>query len=184
MSAPNPVTGGQLAYPKLRTPLARVFGSFWQGWVLRGYNEVAILLPVINQFTPGATNTPAWDPVRRQVTAFTDGSFGVGWQAIDPDTGAARMGYLAPQQILVGINDTATSSQLKDYGVVNYEGPVVIYQPPIALKKFDVLVRPDGSRCVVGDHLAPAQVWGETILWTAALEARKPNDIVYSIPLA
>jgi|GEM_PF-3739591 len=178
----SPVLGGQLQYPKLAHPLARVFGAFWMGWVLRGYNEQCLQLPAINQFTPGATHTPSWDPIRKQVTGLSDGSFGVGWQAPDPATSLTRLGYMAPQTLLCGINDKPTSSELKDYGAINYEGPVLIYQPPYSLKKFDVIIRPDGSRCVVADHLAPAQVWGETIVWTVALEARKPGDIIYSIP--
>lgn len=162
--------------------LATVFGAFWGGWVLRGYQQQVYWLQHIAPYSAGATPTSAWDADRAQVTSFTDGSFGIGWQITDSQ-GVLRKGYLGPQIVTVGIDDMPTTQQLQDYGVISYEGPVVIYQPPIAMSKFDVLVSPSGQRYVVGDKLTVAQVLGTAVINTSELERRVSTDPIYQIPL-
>jgi len=68
-------------------------------------------------------------------------------------------------------------------GVIVYTKPVVYWQPPVTIKKGDLIVRPDGRRYVVGDSVTPGQVWGTTIINYAELESRSVQDITYQIPL-
>jgi len=171
------------ALPAFGFDLAGVFGAFWQNYVLPRYNLTVLLLPLITPETPGATTSASYDTRRAQATNYSDGTFGVGWTATDPVTGAARKGYLSSQTVNVGINDAETAYERSAAGVIVYTKPVVYWQPPVTIKKGDLIVRPDGRRYVVGDSVTPGQVWGTTIINYAELESRSVQDITYQIPL-
>jgi hypothetical protein len=157
--------------------LANMFSGFWSSFALPMFGQKAVLLVRINSDMAGATPTSAWDPHRAVTMSFGDGSYGVGWQL------NGRLGYLAPQYLVCGKNDNYKQEEVTDSGLILYQGPMVLYQPPPILRKGDVLVFSDG-RYVVGDQVTPAQVMGQTIISGAKLEARSPDDIIYTIPLS
>lgn len=165
-----------LPAPPPASGLADAFSGFWSSWVVPQFGEQAIWFRRITLDMPGAAPTPAFDPKRAVAMSFMDGTFGVGLTLGD------RMGYLAPVYLDCAKNDVSKIEEVTAAGLIVYQGPVVLYQPPPALAKFDVLVFSDG-RYVVGDAITPAQVMGQTIISGAKLEARSAEDIVQLIPL-
>lgn len=174
--APGPI-------PAFGFDVAGVFAQFWSGYVLARYNTTVLLLPLITPETPGASSVASYDTRRAQMTNYSDGTFGVGWTATDPVTGVARKGYFSPQSIGVGINDAETTYQRNAAGVIVYTKPIIYWQPPVSIKKGDLVIRPDGRRYVVADAVTPGQVWGTTIINFAELESRSVQDITYQVPL-
>jgi hypothetical protein len=168
----------------LPNALAATFSAFWSGYVLAEYQQSVLWLQRITKDTPGAVNTPTFDATaRRYPTTFTDGSYGVGWAAPYPPTGTLYTGYFPPQVVEVAINDRATTQKMLDSGLVTYTSPRLYWQPPVAMRKGDLIVRANGTRCVVADEITPAQVMGVTIVYSAELESRTSVDPVYLVPL-
>lgn len=168
------------------TALAGAFAAFNRSYVLRQYQQSpATWLERITEQTPGAVATPARDPLRRQVVAQSDGTFGVGWSAPDPYTGATRMGYIPHPYVTVGVNKAHQVEQMTVDGRLDYEQwPLLLYTPDLTIAKGDVLALPDGTRYVVADEVGPpAQVYGAPTLKRARLEPRQSGDLIYSIPL-
>lgn len=163
--------------------LAGVFSTFWQNYVLARYNTTILLLPLITPEMPGVATVGSYDSYRAQATNYSDGTFGVGLTATDPTTQVLRKGYFSPQPVSVGINDTETTYERNAAGMIVYTKPVIYWQPPVAIKKGDLIIRPDGRRYIVGDVVTPGQVWGTTIINYAELESRSIQDITYQVPL-
>lgn len=157
--------------------LASVFGGFWGSWVIPQYGQQAIWFQRITSEMPGATPTAAWDLKRAVTTSFNDGSYGVGWQL------GGRKGYLAPKVIQCAKDDNFRQETVTEAGLIIYQGPIVIFQPSIVLRKQDILVFSDG-RYAVGDEITPAQVMGQTVVSVAKLEERSLDAIEYTIPLS
>lgn len=168
---------------RLSDNLASLFSAFWDGYVLATYSETIQWCQAINENTPGATNTETFDVRRRYATTFTDGSFGVGWQAPYPPNGKIYKGYFPAQLVGVAINDRATTQRIQEAGKVTYTSPRIYFMPPVALQKGDLIVRLDGTRCIVADVITPAQVMGITIVSSAELETRTRVDPVYQVSL-
>jgi hypothetical protein len=161
------------------SPLATVISSF-QRYIIQQYGQIAIWLQRITPEMAGVQYAASWDGDRQQVTAFSDGTYGVGLKIVQ--NGVTRYGYLAPVSVSVGLMDRARVLQLTEMGLVPYEGPAVRYQAPTTLSKGDVLVLADGRRFVIADRLRPYQVYGTTTEFIDKLEYREPGNIVYSIP--
>jgi hypothetical protein len=168
----------------LPNAMAATFSAFWSGYVLAEYQKSVLWLQRISKTTPGAVSTQTFDAVaRRYPTTFTDGSYGVGWAAPYPPTGTLYKGYFPPQVVEVAINDRATTQKMLDSGLVTYTSPRLYWQPPVAMHKGDLIIRANGTRCVVADEIIPAQVMGVTIVYSAELETRTSVDPVYLVPL-
>ena len=156
--------------------LAAVFSGFWSGWVLPQFGQTAILLTRIYSEMPGAFPAADWDARRAGSTSFIAGDYGVGWGCGD------RLGYLAPVAITCAKNNYFRQETVTNSGLIIYMGPMVLYMPPLYLRKGDVLVFSDG-RYAIGDTIDPAQVMGQTVISGAKMEARSEDDVVYTIPL-
>jgi hypothetical protein len=177
---------GTMVRPVGRVPV----GRFTSVAILRRFRQRVLFLSRIDEETPGHTATAGRDTSRKQVTSYKDGSFGVGWQVMQ--YGVLRKGYLAPVEIQVALIDAARREEWTDAGISLYEGPVVLYAPPVDMAKGDVLIevtlrqgspQPFARRWRVGDLLTPEQVLGTTILAAAKLEAPSPTDVIYQIPV-
>ena len=170
-------------YPQPGFNLAGIFATFWSGYVFPQYNDTVYWLPVVNEETSGATPTASYDVNRAQPTSYTDGSFGVGWQAVDPITGASRKGYFAARHLPCAFNDVVQTQRRDPAGRIEYSRAVLYWLPPTLLKKGDLIVRADGRRYVVADEVTPGQAWGTTLVYYTVLEARSTKDITYTVPL-
>lgn len=145
--------------------------------------ETAQWMQKIGPDTPGATPTTDWDPDREQVFSTQDGSYGIGWQANDPNTGNLRLGYFEAVPIVVGLNEYAQDLQQKLEGILTSEMPVLLYEPPFILAKGDLVVLPSGRRMVVGDVLHKFQRKAVIMGTLVRVEERQPADITYTVPL-
>ena len=152
----------------------------------QSYAQTLLWLPRITAQTPGATPSAGRDLIRHQPTTYSDGTYGVGWEATQ--NSILRQGYLAPVALTVqqgAILDNANREVATVSGLVIYAAALVLYDAAVApLAKGDVLVlQTDGRRFVVADLLTPSLTFENQVRSEAALEQRSPDDIIYQIPL-
>jgi hypothetical protein len=150
---------------------------------LLSFSQTCTWLQRITDQTPGAQASPSFDPYRQQVTSLNDGTYGVGWQAMQ--NGQLRKGYLAPQTITIGLNTESKVEEWTEAGLTYYDSTgVVYYQLPTVLAKGDLLVMPapDNRRFRVADQITSLQVYGQTVLYVARLETPAASDIDYQVP--
>lgn len=142
--------------------------------------QAATLLSVITQDMPGSQPGPDFDPIRAQMLTDYDGR---GWTITQ--NGVLRTDYLAPIQVMVGVNEYATTERTDTEGKVRATAPVVIYEAPLALRKYDLLALADGRRIIMADVNHQLQRMGVTIAVLRRAEYRDPQEdpMTYQISL-
>lgn len=150
--------------------------------VVEQYKHTAFWLQRITDQMPGAAPARGYDTTLGQQLTAAGGVYAQGRQMTDPRTGALREGYLSPRTVQVGIRENVHLEQETADGYQVYDGPMVVYVPPLLLAKGDALILDDGRRMVVGDSVDQDQVFGVDIMRSAKLEERAYNDPIYQLP--
>lgn len=146
--------------------------------------QTAQWMQAIGPDTPGAAVDDDLDPTLFQITTDQGPSRGRGYMAPHPTTGVLCHGYFTPAvPTTIGLNEYAQSTEIADIGIVNYSHPVVIYEAPLQLGRFDVLVLADGRRLVVSALQHRLQRMDVVLAILQMTEWKQPGDVVYSLAL-
>jgi hypothetical protein len=141
--------------------------------------------------TPGAVRCPVcWDAVRGLATNPRDPTcLGTGWIIPATPTAAAQGGFTTPVAFPDAfVSPGETKTQWIDGGVQEWTQDTLYWlQQPITPKKGDIVlvVTPTllaTRRYVLEDVQQPRTLGGATLMNTAVLSYREPEDVSYMIP--